>query len=468
MLAQGLGDSRSTEARQVALSSSGVGRSKSMKEVARDFLGCNDKPLSLRRMAFAHASQFVYAVTCESMVISLPYVNRNLGGDIQSVAMLQSTSGVLQVIGGILVGGLQDRMGTRCAVLLAHASCLASASFMATAQSWNSLTLYVLPAITQHGFQAASQIAVRCSEPETRGVSLGRVAMTYGVGWFCGAVMLSKLMDKFDPQRILLLALGSEVIFISAAAVMYPHDDDQSADHGAQVAPSNAESTLQKVLQTLQIPGVVPHLIFKTGICICGGAIYCMMTQFALDPFKFSAAQTSRVMLSVSALQLISQGVIVPMMRTPALWQLQIGALGLLGLPLLALSTLPTNGFYFTLAIAPVSIGWNVLNNIINTSLSCIVPETLSGTMLGLSLAPMTAAYVISPCLAAWIFKAYGFKAVAQVAGASLLGLQVLVAGVSYSAASPEGQDEDEEGAGKAESMHRRESMRQQHVESYV
>jgi len=192
-----------------------------------------------------------------------------------------------------------------------------------------------------------------------------------------------------------------------------------------------------------------------------------MTAQFALDPFGFSAAETSGVMLNVSALQLVSQGAIVPMLRNPSLWQLQIGALGFLGLPMLALSTLPVNGMYFMLAVAPISIGWHVLNNVINTSLSCLVPESLSGTMLGLSLAPMTATYVISPFCAAWVFKAYGFKAVAQVACASLVGVQVLVAGLSCFSSESDGREEERAQTEDAQAMRRQESTPQQHLAAY-
>jgi len=67
-----------------------------------------------------------------------------------------------------------------------------------------------------------------------------------------------------------------------------------------------------------------------------------------------------------------------------------------------------------------------------NTSLSCIVPECLAGTMLGLALAPASATFLISPLLSAMVFKAFGFQVVAGVAFASLVSMQALVAGLEY------------------------------------
>lgn len=399
-----------------------------MQDIAREFLGCDRKPLSLQRMSYAHVSQVVYAITVESIVITLPYINRQLGGDVSSFATLQSATAGFSFIGGIAVGSLQDRIGTKKTLLLAHFSTLANAIILSSARSWSTMMLSTMSGLTMHGFQAATQIAVLCSEPEYRSVALGRASMSYGLGWFTGAMVLSHLMEKLDTQRMLLLVVGSEMILISAVALGYPEDGDLAA-RGVSSELGRSESTLQRYRQILQVPGVMPQLLFKVGICICGGTIFCMVPQFALDPFGFSAVQTSRLMLIVSAAQLLSQGLIVPLAKRPRLWQLQLGALVTLGVPLFALSTLPINGFYFALAVAPISIGWNVLNNIVNTSLSCAVPESLAGAMLGLSLAPMTATFLISPILSATIFKAFGFKYVAGIACASLVGIQALVAG---------------------------------------
>jgi len=100
----------------------------------------------------------------------------------------------------------------------AHVSTLANATLLSTANSWNGLLLATIPGLAQHGFQAASQIAVRCSAKEVRSVSLGRVAMSYGFGWFAGAALLSELTEIVDSQRILLLVVGSEIVMLSAIA----------------------------------------------------------------------------------------------------------------------------------------------------------------------------------------------------------------------------------------------------------
>lgn len=91
------------------------------------------------------------------------------------------------------------------------------------------------------------------------------------------------------------------------------------------------------------------------------------------------------------------------------------------------LALLPPSAPIFSLAVVPIAVGWHGLNVILNASLSCDVPEKLAGTMMGMSMAPMTATFLLSPMISATLFKAVGFKCVAGVACASLVGSQALV-----------------------------------------
>merc|ERR1719158_2190159 len=107
-----------------------------------------------------------------------------------------------------------------------------------------------------------------------------------------------------------------------------------------------------------------------------------MIPQFALDPFGFTAAETSRLMLINSGMQLLSQGVIVPNLSTPALWKMQGAALLFSGVPLLILATAPTSGLLFAFCVGSISVSWHVLGMVVNTSLSCLVPVASQGIML--------------------------------------------------------------------------------------
>eukprot|EP00928_Gymnodinium_smaydae_P051056 TRINITY_DN34599_c0_g1_i1.p1 TRINITY_DN34599_c0_g1~~TRINITY_DN34599_c0_g1_i1.p1 ORF type:complete len:501 (+),score=61.82 TRINITY_DN34599_c0_g1_i1:64-1503(+) len=396
----------------------------------KSFLGCDDRPESIRCMLCAHASQFVYAATCETVVIALPYLNHDFGGGVRAFAMLQSATAGLHVVGGVVVGSMNDRIGARNSLLLAHTSRLASVAVLATAQSWNGLLCAAIPGLTMHGFQAASQVAVLCSDQNSRQIALGRMAMSYGFGWLGGAMLTSYLMKVFDSQETLRIVFGSEVVILSFLFIAYPQPRIVAEPASASLSSSSSAhlSTKEKLQKILQTPGVLSHLMLKLGICICGGVVYCMLPQYALDPFHFNAVETSELMMGVSAIQLLSQGVIVPMIKQPSLWQLQVATFVALDAPLFALAVLPTSAAGFALLAAPLSIGWHCLNMLINTSLTCAVPTSLAGTTLGLSLAPMTISFLVAPMLSATVFKTLGFPCVAGVACTLLLSTQVAVA----------------------------------------
>merc|ERR1712232_191965 len=104
----------------------------------------------------------------------LPYINHQLGGDVQSLAILQSTYAGLGVVGGLAVGTLHDRIGTKKSLLLTHISTMANATVFSGARSWIVLYSSSLTGLTSHGYQAASQVAVKCSDQQHRQVALSR------------------------------------------------------------------------------------------------------------------------------------------------------------------------------------------------------------------------------------------------------------------------------------------------------
>jgi len=397
-------------------------------------LGCDDQELSLRRVACAHISQFVYGVTAGSASIALPYINRGLGADALAFAALQTTTASLQVIGGLVFAGVQDWVGTKGAVLLAHGSTLVHVANLSAARSWEGLMFATTPTVAMHGFQASSQIVARNSKLESRSVALGRIAVTDSVGGCVGALLMSRLAKTLHPQQILIGIAGVEATLIYAIATAYPkHDVDGSeADRAAAAELETYATAWKRSRGILQIPGVASRLVLKAGVCMSAGMIFCMIPQYAVDPFGFQAAQASHLMLVVRGMQCLAQSIILPSLTHIKMWQLQLGTALTLGLPLLVLATSPTSATVFVLAAAPISIGWHVINMAIHSSLLCAVPPSMAGTMLGLSMAPMSATFLLSPMLSAIVFKAHGFKCVAGCALSSMLFFQALVAGQAW------------------------------------
>merc|ERR1712032_1788622 len=123
----------------------------------------------------------------------------------------------------------------------------------------------------------------------------------------------------------------------------------------AGIAEGN-KSGFARITEIFQTRGVIPQLVFKLSVSFCSGLIHCMVPQYAMSPFGFTAAETSRLMLISSGMQLLSQGVLVPMMKTPKLWQMQLAAIVGMGLPLFSLAVAPTNGVVFACCVGSIAM----------------------------------------------------------------------------------------------------------------
>merc|ERR1712151_66966 len=105
--------------------------------------------------------------------------------------------------------------------------------------------------------------------------------------------------------------MGMALLLIQFA---YPAKVSQSEEFPSKApVASLASSGAADIVRVLKIPGVASLLTFKGGVCVGGGFIFCMLQQFAMDPFGFTTSQTSLLMAYLGFVQLVAQGIIVPM-----------------------------------------------------------------------------------------------------------------------------------------------------------
>ncbi|CAE7609939.1 SLC22A18 [Symbiodinium natans] len=385
-----------------------------------DFLGAKEEPEALQRLLVAHGTQAVYATAAEASLVVLPYINGQVGGDVQSFAQMSAVASAVQFIGGLAFGRMTDRKGSFWALMTAHGASLGSAFLVANATSKHQLMAAMLPLAMAHGFQASSQIAVTSSTPETRAVAMGRISMTYGAGFFAGTLVTSAAARRLSTRQIAWAAVFLEAGAIAVVAMLYPPDEGA----GSQTTDTAGERDFRQLLRR---PQVVPLLLSKLANATSGGMLLCMINQFAMDPFSFSASQTSLLMAYVSGVQLLSQGCLVPLLARLSPKSLRLASSSALALPLVGLAAFGTSPAAYVFWLGPLTSAVHGGGTAMGSMLSCLAPDSESGAMVALSMAPLSLGFLLSPLLASWVYQHFGFRMVPAVACGGLLAMTALV-----------------------------------------
>lgn len=387
-----------------------------------EFLGCKQEPIAIQRMSLAHGAQALYAMASEASSVVLPYINSSVGGNIQTFAQMQSLASISQLLGGLFFGQSADQFGTRWALLTAHAAAMSSAFLVATARTQRSLFLAMVPLTMAHGFQASSQIAVHCSEPENRSVAMGRVSASYGLGFFAGTLVTAYAAQIFSPRQIAWGAVALEASVISSVLVLYP----QGCDTMAEPQPA---SSFREILKR---PHVLSLVLSKVAISTAGGMLLSMVTQFAMDPFNFSTAQTSILMAYVGGLQLLSQTFVVPQLGSLKPRELRVSSTASLLVPLVGLSVFGSTPMGYCMWMGPLAAAGYGGNTALGSLMSCLAPESESGSMVALGLAPLSLGFMVSPLLSSWVYQSFGFRMVPAAAAAMLCCAAAVIEIIDY------------------------------------
>ncbi|XP_036867360.2 solute carrier family 22 member 18 isoform X3 [Manis javanica] len=144
--------------------------------------------------------------TCLFMRFSiLPYLSRRLGLDAVTFGYLQTTFGLLQLLGGPMFGRFADQHGARVAFTLSFLGSSAFYLLLAAACSpalpgmaffWASR----LPAVLMHTLPAAQMVIADLSAPKDRPAALARLGLCLGVGAILGSLLGGTLTEACGPQ----------------------------------------------------------------------------------------------------------------------------------------------------------------------------------------------------------------------------------------------------------------------------
>uniref|UniRef100_A0A673LCP6 Organic cation transporter-like protein 2 n=1 Tax=Sinocyclocheilus rhinocerous TaxID=307959 RepID=A0A673LCP6_9TELE len=343
-----------------------------------------------------------------------PYLARRLGFDTIWFGYLQTTVGVIQLLGGPIYGRFADVFGARAALSV---SCLASVVyFLLLAVADNTFMLFVhkLPAVFMHALPGAQMVVADLSENEKRADALGKLGLCFGIGMIAG----SSLGGTLKSDYCILLNGVCIYLFQHYNSFMYYYkynfyqkyiyNDYYDFYVCLEKGSSNSVFNLGEITRLMKFPGVAKTFTVKIISGLPAGIFQVMFSIIAINFFQLKAEQNGYLMAYFGIVQMVIQGAVIGRLTSrfseSSLMLLSVGISSLVGLA----QAMMTNVFHFCLIVIPMMFSLSVFNVITDSMLTKSVSPSDTGTMLGLCASVQSLLRTVGPTIGGFLYEAYG------------------------------------------------------------
>ncbi|KAM4846077.1 solute carrier family 22 member 18 isoform 3-T4 [Thomomys bottae] len=245
----------------------------------------------------------------------LPYLSRRLGLDSVGFGYLQTTFGVLQLLGGPMFGRFADKCGARAALSLSFLA--ASAFYLLLAAACvpalpGILLLFAsrLPAVFMHSMPAAQMVVTDLTAPSERPEALGRLGLCFGVGVILGSLLGGTLSTAFGILCPTIVALVANLLGVVLSLTYIP-STTKEAQGPPPAGPEGSVFDVKAISRLLRLPGVLRVLLIKVVSSLPSGLFMIMFSIISMDFFQLEAAQTGYLMSFFGVLQMVVQGLVI-------------------------------------------------------------------------------------------------------------------------------------------------------------
>lgn len=362
--------------------------------------------------------------TCLFMQFSvLPYLSRSLGLDSVAFGYLQTTLGVLQLLGGPVFGRFADQRGARAAFTV---SFLASSVFYlllaAACTPWlpGVALLFAsrLPSALMHAMPTAQMVITDLTTPEERPTALSRLGLCVGSGTILGSLLGGTLSTACGIQCPVLVAFVANLLGAILSFTYIPANTKGAGAHGPAAPPGGPQAgvfDLKTITRLLLQPGVLPVFLIKV---VCGFPFGLFMVMFAIinmEFFQLEPAQAGYLQSFFGILMMVIQGLLIGRLSRRfsegALLWASVLVFCLVGLAMV----LMCNVFHFCLLMPGLVFSLCTLNIVTDSMLTKAVSASDTGTMLGLCASVQPLTRTIGPTLGGLLYRRFGVPAFGHV-----------------------------------------------------
>ncbi|NXG79721.1 S22AI protein, partial [Baryphthengus martii] len=336
----------------------------------------------------------------------MPYLAKSLGLDSVGFGYLQTTFGVLQLVGGPVFGRFADQFGTRAALILSCAS--GSAFFLLTSVSTNIPLLFLsrLPAVFMHGLPGAQKVITDLTTSSQRADALGKLGLCFGIGIIIGSALGGVLSTKFGIFVPMYVGLVGNVINTMIAIVWIPLQAKPKSDH--HVKEHSNVLSIREILRLMKFPGVMEVFIIKVFAGLPIGLFMIMFSIISMDFFGLEAVESGYLMSYFGVLQMVVQGLVVGKLTKHCtertLLRFSVFIFAVVGLGMALMRTV----WHYCVVAVPMVFAFSTLGTITDSILTKAVPSSDTGTMLGIcaSVHPLTR--TVGPTIGGVLYKQFG------------------------------------------------------------
>ncbi|TRY85790.1 hypothetical protein DNTS_014592 [Danionella cerebrum] len=313
-----------------------------------------------------------------------PYLARRLGFDTIWFGYLQTTLGVIQLLGGPIYGRFADVFGARTALSLSCSASVVYFLLLAMADSTFMLFVHKLPAVFMHAMPGAQMVVADLSEKEKRAEALGKLGLCFGIGMIAGSSLGGTLTTHFGEKfAAMFAATGSCVSLFLVFKFIPKHTKAQTTAESENKASSKSVFNLGEITRLMKYPGVAKTFILK-------------------------AEQNGYLMAYFGIVQMIIQGAVIGRLTSrfseSSLLLLSVGITSLVGLAQAMMTTV----FHLCLIIIPMMFSLSIFNIITDSMLTKSVSPSDTGTMLGLCASVQSLLRTVGPTIGGFLYEGYG------------------------------------------------------------
>uniref|UniRef100_A0A3Q4MYU7 Organic cation transporter-like protein 2 n=1 Tax=Neolamprologus brichardi TaxID=32507 RepID=A0A3Q4MYU7_NEOBR len=342
-----------------------------------------------------------------------PYLAKKLGFDTLWFGYLQTTVGVIQLIGGPMFGRFADLFGARTALSLACASTVVFFLLLATADTPAMLFIHKIPTIFMHVLPASQMVVTDLTKPEKRADALSKLGLCFGIGMIVGSTLGGQLSKLYGEKFTACFGAAGSAFSLLLVLKFIPQNTkaETTRDDNRRKSVFN----LSEITRLMKFPTVMQTFIIKIVAGLPSGIFQVMFSIIALEFFKLQPEQNGYLMAYFGIVQMVIQGGVIGRLTARysdnSLLLLSIGVSSFVGLAQAYIQ----NVWQFCFNILPMMFSLSVFNVITDSILTKSVPSSDTGTMLGLCASVQSLLRTVGPTIGGFLYMNYGISSIGLI-----------------------------------------------------
>lgn len=373
-----------------------------------------------QRMTTIYAVYLIAALDITWMFLQFsvtPYLAKKLGFDTLWFGYLQTTVGVIQLLGGPMFGRFADLFGARTALSLACASTVVFFLLLATADTPAMLFIHKIPTIFMHVLPASQMVVTDLTKPEKRADALSKLGLCFGIGMIVGSTLGGQLNELYGEKFTACFGTAGSAFSLLLVLKFIPKNTKAETTRGNTTDDNRRKSVfnLSEITRLMKFPTVMQTFIIKIVAGLPSGIFQVMFSIIALEFFKLQPEQNGYLMAYFGIVQMVIQGGVIGRLTARysdnSLLLLSIGVSSFVGLAQAYIQ----NVWQFCFNILPMMFSLSVFNAITDSMLTKSVPSSDTGTMLGLCASVQSLLRTVGPTIGGFLYVNYGISSIGLI-----------------------------------------------------